>query len=197
MSAAAPHPVAAAAPTVSLVAPCFNEEEVLPEFLRRAVAACEATGRSFEIALVDDGSRDRTWPLIAAAAATDPRVRGLRLRRNHGHQLALTAGLNAARGDRVLAIDADLQDPPELLGPMLELMEAEDADVVYGQRRRRAGETGFKRATAGCSTASWASFPTCPSRPIPATSGCCGARWPTCWRRCPRVTASCAAWSPG
>jgi polyisoprenyl-phosphate glycosyltransferase len=115
---------------------------------RRTRAAAEAAGVPFEIILVDDGSRDQTWALIAAAAAADKRIRGLRLRRNHGHQLALTAGLHAALGDRVLAIDADLQDPPELLTPMLALMEAEDADVVYGQHRRRPGEGVFKRFTA-------------------------------------------------
>jgi glycosyltransferase involved in cell wall biosynthesis len=135
-------------PTLSIVAPCFNEEQVLPEFLRRMRAACDATGLTYEIVLVDDGSRDRTWTLMAAAALQDPRIRGLRLRRNHGHQLALSAGLAACRGDRVLAIDADLQDPPELLSDMLVKMEEEAADVVYGQRRRREGETAFKLFTA-------------------------------------------------
>ncbi len=134
--------------TLSVVAPCFNEEEVLPEFLRRVTAACEATGLPFEIVLIDDGSTDRTWPLITAATMRDRRVRGLRLRRNHGHQLALSAGLDQCRGDLVLVIDADLQDPPELLAPMLARLDAEKADVVYGQRRTRAGETIFKRATA-------------------------------------------------
>lgn len=134
--------------TLSVVAPCFNEEAVLPEFLRRTRAACEATGLDWEIVVVDDGSRDRTWSLISAAAAEDTRIRGLRLRRNHGHQLALTAGLHTALGERVLAIDADLQDPPELIPEMLRLMEADGADVVYGQRQRRAGETVVKRLTA-------------------------------------------------
>lgn len=135
-------------PTLSVVAPCFNEDAGLGEFLRRVTAASEATGLAFEIVLVDDGSRDRTWPTIRAAAAKDPRIRGIRLARNFGHQMALSAGLRAARGDRILAIDSDLQDPPELLGPMLALMESEEADVVYGQRKKRAGESTFKRWSA-------------------------------------------------
>jgi polyisoprenyl-phosphate glycosyltransferase len=134
--------------SLSVVVPCFNEEEVLPEFLRRARAACEVVKLPFEIILVDDGSRDNTWPIIVETAARDRRIRGLRLLRNHGHQLALTAGLNDARGDRVLVIDADLQDPPELLADMLALMGRENADVIYGQRHRRIGETAFKRCTA-------------------------------------------------
>lgn len=133
--------------TLSVVAPCFNEQAVLPEFLRRCFAACEATGIDFEIVLVDDGSKDDTWRIIQAAAS-DSRVRAIRLARNFGHQIALSAGLQAARGTRVLAIDSDLQDPPELLQDMLKLMEDHDADVVYGQRRKRKGESPFKRASA-------------------------------------------------
>jgi dolichol-phosphate mannosyltransferase len=134
--------------TISVVAPCFNEEAVLPEFLRRCVAACAKTGRPYEIVLVDDGSRDSTWSIIRAAAAESPQIRGIQLARNFGHQIALSAGLQAAQGACVMAIDADLQDPPEMLSDMLQLMEAEDADVVYGQRYQRIGETAFKRWSA-------------------------------------------------
>lgn len=134
--------------TLSVVAPCFNEEAVLPEFLRRCVAACEAAGHGFEIVLIDDGSRDRTWQIIEAAIARDSRIRGIQLARNFGHQMALSAGLQAARGERVLAIDSDLQDPPELLAGMLAFMEEQGADVVYGQRSQREGETVFKRWSA-------------------------------------------------
>ena len=134
--------------TISVVAPCFNEEAVLPEFLRRCVSACDAVGLTFEIILVDDGSHDRTWQIIKNAAIQDGRIRGIQLARNFGHQIALSAGLQAVRGDRVLAIDADLQDPPELLAAMLKLMDEQEADVVYGQRRHRAGDTAFKRGTA-------------------------------------------------
>lgn len=139
-------------PALSVVAPCFNEQEVLPEFVRRVGAVLDGLGRSAEIVLVDDGSRDRTWQVMTELAAREPRIVAVRLMRNHGHQLALTAGLSVCRGERILIIDADLQDPPELLPDMLALMEGADgnggADVVYGQRRQRDGESLFKRATA-------------------------------------------------
>ena len=134
-------------PALSVVAPCFNEEGVLPEFVKRVGAVLDKVGGTAEIVLVDDGSRDRTWAVIGEAAARDPRVVGVRLMRNHGHQLALTAGLSVCRGERVMIIDADLQDPPELLPEMIALMD-QGADVVYGQRRVREGESLFKRATA-------------------------------------------------
>ncbi|MBB3353018.1 dolichol-phosphate mannosyltransferase [Rhizobium sp. BK049] len=136
------------APFLSIVAPCHNEEEGLREFCRRAAAAARSVaGDAFEIILVDDGSSDGTWEIISDLAAKVPQVLGVRLLRNHGHQLASTAGLSASRGERVLLIDADLQDPPELLLMMMPIMER-GADVVYGQRTRREGETWFKLATA-------------------------------------------------
>ena len=134
-------------PALSVVAPCFNEQEVLPEFLRRIHAVLDGIGGSSEIVLVDDGSRDGTWQVMTEAAAKSPRVVGVRLMRNHGHQLALTAGLTVCRGERVLIIDSDLQDPPELLPDMMKLMD-QGADVVYGQRRQRDGESLFKRLSA-------------------------------------------------
>jgi len=134
-------------PAVSVVAPCFDEEEVLPLFLSRVGGVLDSLGGTSEIVLVDDGSRDRTWEIIEKAAVEEPRIVGVRLMRNHGHQLALTAGLSVCRGERVLIIDADLQDPPELLPDMMALMD-DGADVVYGQRRRREGEGILKRATA-------------------------------------------------
>ncbi len=97
--------------------------------------------------LVNDGSKDDTWARISALADRDPRVVAIDLSRNHGHQLALSAGLSVCRGERVLVIDADLQDPPELLLEMMRRMD-EGADVVYGQRTVREGETPFKRLTA-------------------------------------------------
>ncbi len=139
-------------PALSVVAPCYNEQEVLPEFVRRVGAVLDGIGGAAEIVLVDDGSRDRTWEVMTEAAARDPRIVAVRLMRNHGHQLALTAGLSLCCGERILIIDADLQDPPELLPDMMALMDGADgkggADVVYGQRRQRDGETLFKRATA-------------------------------------------------
>jgi len=134
-------------PALSVVAPCYNEQEALPEFVRRVGAVLDRVGGSSEIVLVDDGSRDETWTLMSDAAGRDPRIVAVRLMRNHGHQLALTAGLSICRGARILIIDSDLQDPPELLPDMLALMD-QGADVVYGQRRQRHGESLFKRATA-------------------------------------------------
>jgi dolichol-phosphate mannosyltransferase len=134
---------------LSVVVPCYNQESGLAELLRRAAAACRsAVGDTFEIILVDDGSGDKTWPVIAALAAQDQHITGVKLSRNYGHQAALTAGLTMVRGDLVFIIDDDLQDPPELLGPMLEMMRNAQADVVYGQRQVRQGETRFKTATA-------------------------------------------------
>jgi glycosyltransferase involved in cell wall biosynthesis len=135
-------------PMLSVVAPCFNEGACLPRFLDRMVAACQTSANgSHEIILVNDGSTDNTWACIRAMALTRPGVVAINLSRNHGHQLAVTAGLSRAKGDRVLVIDADLQDPPELLGEMMARMD-QAFDVVYGRRRTRAGEGGFKRTTA-------------------------------------------------
>ncbi|SFB18617.1 dolichol-phosphate mannosyltransferase [Rhizobium sp. NFR07] len=132
---------------LSVVVPCFNEEAVLEEFARRMALACAAVTDHYEIVFVDDGSSDATWSMIESLADRDPRVVGIQLFRNHGHQLAASAGLSLARGERVLLIDADLQDPPELLPLMAKRMD-EGFDVVYGRRIARAGETAFKRATA-------------------------------------------------
>ena len=133
---------------VSVVAPCFNEEDGLEEFHRRTALACHAAvGSNYEIVLVDDGSRDRSWEIMSGLATRNPQTVAVRLLRNHGHQLAATAGLSVACGRSVMLIDADLQDPPELLGDMLAIME-QGADVVYGKRISRKGETLFKRMSA-------------------------------------------------
>jgi dolichol-phosphate mannosyltransferase len=134
-------------PYLSVLAPCYNEEQVLSELYRRLSAACARTRQPYELVFVNDGSMDSTWPQILGLASADRSVVGVNLARNHGHQLALTAGLSVCRGERVLIIDADLQDPPELLPDMLRLMD-DGADVVNAQRRQRAGETFFKRFTA-------------------------------------------------
>lgn len=126
--------------TLSIVVPCFNEAHTLTEFCRRATEVCRAMfDDSYEILFVDDGSRDGTWQIMCDIAHLDRRVVAIRLSRNHGHQLALTAGLHHCRGERVLAIDADLQDPPELIPEMIKLMDEARADVVFGQRRTRVG----------------------------------------------------------
>jgi dolichol-phosphate mannosyltransferase len=134
---------------LSIVVPCFNEEACL-ELLHRRLgeAARSAVGGDYEIVLINDGSRDGSWPLMQRLSASDPRLVCINLSRNHGHQLALTAGLDLAKGDLILIVDADLQDPPELLAEMMRTMREEGADVVYGVRRTRAGETQFKKATA-------------------------------------------------
>jgi dolichol-phosphate mannosyltransferase len=134
---------------LSIVVPCFNEEACLPELHRRLTAAAQqAVGEDYELVLINDGSADGSWPAMQRLAETDGHLLAINLSRNHGHQLALTAGLDLCRGDKILIIDADLQDPPELLSPMLDAMREQSADVVYGVRRSRAGETAFKRATA-------------------------------------------------
>jgi dolichol-phosphate mannosyltransferase len=135
-------------PALSVVAPCYNEEATLPVFVARMVAACRAVaGESFELLLVNDGSRDQTWPGIVALARSTPGVVGVNLAKNYGHQLAVSAGLKLTRGARVLIIDADLQDPPELLAELSARMD-EGFDVVYAQRRTRAKESAFKLLTA-------------------------------------------------
>ena len=128
---------------LSIVVPCFNEEACLQTLhARLSAAARQSVGDDYEMVLVNDGSRDGSWPIMRQWAADDPRVVAVNLSRNHGHQLALTAGLD------LLIIDADLQDPPELLPAMLETMRSSQADVVYGVRKSRRGDTAFKRATA-------------------------------------------------
>ncbi len=130
---------------LSVVAPVFNEEELVEPFVRRTCAA--VADYTFELVLVNDGSSDATPELLDRLAASDPRVRVVHLSRNFGHQAALTAGLEHAVGDVVAMIDADLQDPPELIPTMIARWE-EGSDVVYAVRRQREGETAFKLATA-------------------------------------------------
>jgi polyisoprenyl-phosphate glycosyltransferase len=136
-------------PRLSIVVPCYNEAECLEVLHARLSAAAKAViDEDYEIVLINDGSRDASWSIMARLAGADPNLVALDLSRNHGHQLALTAGLDLCRGSLIFVVDADLQDPPELLGPMIETLEREGADVVYGVRTERAGETAFKRATA-------------------------------------------------
>jgi len=138
-------PTTASPRLVSVVAPVFNEIDVIREFHRRVAAILEET--PFELVLVDDGNTDGSDEVLASLAAEDPRVRVIPLSRNFGHQVALTAGLDHALGNPVVMMDADLQDPPELIPDMLAHWRAGD-DVVYAVRRLRAGETTFKRRTA-------------------------------------------------
>ena len=132
---------------LSVVVPVYNEEESVPELYRRLTAALSGVVKSLEVVLVDDGSNDRTWEIIRDLAARDERVKGLSFSRNFGHQMAFTAGLDHADGDAVVIMDADLQDPPELL-PELVARWRDGYDVVYAVRARRHGETAFKLFTA-------------------------------------------------
>jgi dolichol-phosphate mannosyltransferase len=130
---------------LSVVAPCFNEEATISEFYRRVAAA--VGGLPHEIVLVDDGSSDGTAQILAGLADEDPCVRVITLSRNFGHQAAITAGLDHASGDAVVMMDADLQDPPELIPEMVERWR-EGYGVISGVREAREGETLFKLATA-------------------------------------------------
>lgn len=132
---------------LSVVVPCMNEEDAIPALVDRLGAVTASYGDRAEIILVDDGSTDGTWAAIERACKTLPQLRGLRMSSNRGHQIALTAGLEAAKGGRVFMLDADLQDPPELLPDMMAMLDR-GYDVVYGRRAERQGETLFKRASA-------------------------------------------------
>jgi dolichol-phosphate mannosyltransferase len=132
---------------VSVVVPLYNEQEVIGESYRRLKAAMDGTGESYELIFVNDGSRDQTWEMACALAKEDPLLRLIGFSRNFGHQTAITAGMDAACGDAVVVIDADLQDPPEVIPKMIEKWR-EGYQVVYGLRTKRKGENIFKKATA-------------------------------------------------
>lgn len=121
---------------VSVVIPCYNEQEVLPELFRRLTAAAETWAHDWDVICVDDGSRDQTWPMLVAQQGRDPRWRSLSLARNFGHQTAVSAGIYHADGDAVVVIDADLQDPPEELGRFIQKWQ-QGFEVVYAVREKR------------------------------------------------------------
>jgi dolichol-phosphate mannosyltransferase len=133
--------------TVSAVVPLYNEQEVVGESYRRLKEALDGTGEPYEIIFVNDGSRDATWATANALAEKDPALKLIGFSRNFGHQTAITAGMDAASGQAVVVIDADLQDPPEIIPKMLEKWR-EGYQVVYGLRTKRKGEGIFKRLTA-------------------------------------------------
>jgi len=133
---------------LSIVVPCFNEAEVIAETMRRLLDLSSSLAPlAVELIFVDDGSRDETRQLLRGFARDDARIRVVGFARNFGHQIALTAGIDAAHGDAVVLIDADLQDPPEVVHQMIAKWR-EGYDVVYGTRTERAGESAFKVATA-------------------------------------------------
>jgi glycosyltransferase involved in cell wall biosynthesis len=132
---------------LSVVAAAYDEAGVLPSFIARLTAVLDTIGDEWEVVLVDDGSRDGTWAAVAAASSADGRVRGIRLSRNFGHQLALTAGLSIARGEGVITIDSDLQHPPEAIPAMLAAAR-EGYDVVYAVRSADDAAGFWKRFSA-------------------------------------------------
>jgi glycosyltransferase involved in cell wall biosynthesis len=137
-------------PTLSLVIPIYNEELVIPELDRRLKAVLGSWAdlvESWEVVFINDGSKDDSLNQLRAMAAAEPRYKVLSFARNFGHQMAITAGMDRAEGDAVVVMDADLQDPPEVVREMITLWR-QGYDVVYGVRRKRAGETLFKKLTA-------------------------------------------------
>jgi dolichol-phosphate mannosyltransferase len=133
--------------TVSIVVPFYNEQECMEETYRRLTAVMESTGERYELIFVNDGSRDLSPGIVEQLCEQDPRVRLIDLSRNFGHQIAVTAGLNHTSGQAVVIIDADLQDPPEVILEMIDLWR-QGYEVVYGRRLSRQGETGFKKLSA-------------------------------------------------
>ena len=131
----------------SVIVPCYNEEAVIRATQERLSAVMDGLNEDYEIIYVNDGSRDATETILREIIASDPHVKALMFASNRGHQIAVTAGLDYASGDAVVIIDADLQDPPEVIPEMIGRWKA-GAQVVYGQRRRREGETFFKKFTA-------------------------------------------------
>jgi glycosyltransferase involved in cell wall biosynthesis len=136
-------------PTLSVVVPMYNEAEVLPELFLQTRAVLDDLGVDYELVCVDDGSSDDTAALVQAATYGWSQLRLVRLVRNSGHQAALTAGYERARGDFVVTMDADLQDPPSVIAEMLRIARAEQVDVVYGVREDRSADSFLKRRTAG------------------------------------------------
>ena len=130
--------------SISLVIPCYNEQDVLPELRRRLQELVNQYSCPVEVVLIDDGSKDQTWPLLNQYAKEDNFIKAIRLSRNFGHQTAITCGLDQTRGEVVVILDADLQDPPELIPEMIKEW-SDGYDVVYGQRRKREGEALSKK----------------------------------------------------
>jgi polyisoprenyl-phosphate glycosyltransferase len=135
--------------TLSVVTPMFNEREAVDHFVARLRPVLDGLGETYEVVAVDDGSKDATVARLMQLREDWAQLRVVSLRRNVGHQTALRAGLQSARGEYVVSIDADLQDPPEVIGEMLNAAREQDVHVVYGVRSDRSTDTVFKRSTAG------------------------------------------------
>lgn len=133
---------------LSVIIPCYNEELVVQETYKQLTEVMKRTNMDYELVFINDGSRDRTIELLTSLAEEDKAVKVINFARNFGHQCAVTAGINHCNGDLAVIIDADLQDPPEVILDMLEIQQKESANVVYGVRKSREGESWFKLVTA-------------------------------------------------
>jgi dolichol-phosphate mannosyltransferase len=133
---------------LSIIIPCYNEELVIAETYKRLTGVMQSLEHNYELIFINDGSKDRTSFILQQFANHDDKTKILDFSRNFGHQCAVTAGLNHCSGDAAVIIDADLQDPPEVIVNMLEIMQREQANVVYGVRKKRKGESWFKLFTA-------------------------------------------------
>jgi glycosyltransferase involved in cell wall biosynthesis len=154
-------------PLISVVVPVYNEEESIDAFLAAIMPALDAAGARYEIIFVNDGSSDSTLPMLIALAQSQPRIKAVNLSRNFGKEAAMTAGLDQARGDAVVLIDVDLQDPPELLGQFIDAWRR-GYDVVYGLRESRVADGKLKALTAGLF---YSAFNAIASMPIPNNVG--------------------------
>lgn len=135
------------APTISVIVPIYNEEQVIPELYRRLTRVMDDIGEPWEMVCINDGSQDRSAQLLLELHLADPRIKLVNFSRNFGHQIAITAGMDYVQGEAVVIIDADLQDPPELISQMVEKWRA-GYEVVYAVRAERRGESFFKLWTA-------------------------------------------------
>ena len=133
---------------ISIIIPCYNEELVINETYKRLCDVMQKLPHDYELIFINDGSKDQTFSILQSLSAKDTKVKVLAFSRNFGHQCAVTAGLNNCSGDVAVIIDSDLQDPPEVIVEMLEIMQREQANVVYGVRKKRQGENWFKLLTA-------------------------------------------------
>ncbi len=133
---------------VSVIIPCYNEELVIQESYKRLTSVMGGLEHTYELIFINDGSRDKTYEILHQLSQEDEKVKVLNFSRNFGHQCAVTAGINHCNGDAAVIIDSDLQDPPEVIVEMLKIMEEQQANVVYGVRKKRKGENWFKLVTA-------------------------------------------------
>jgi len=133
---------------LSVIVPCYNEEEVIEETYNRLTSVLKQNRINYEIIFINDGSMDKTLDILTNLAKNDKKIKIISFSRNFGHQSAVSAGIHHCKGDYAVIIDADLQDPPEIIPELLSLAKKEQANVVYGVRKKRKGETFFKRFTA-------------------------------------------------